>query len=257
MKTKVFISWSGKDTSSFEVAKKLAGWLPKVLQNTEPFMSDNIYAGSHAIAQIMDNLANSKVGIICITKNNINSPWLNFEVGALNNVVTTQSGVVIPILIDMTTDEFSKYSSPINNLQGKVFNKEGIKHMLISINTCLEYPLQEKSLDDIFEVWSSSLFSEKKSIHLSPYTPFLSYEIAEESTSNNQNDTDIISERLLLLRKIASSKSIVYSETKYKKLENDLKYLESNGYIVINTNDKNVFHVTVTSLGTALVNSYF
>ena len=138
---KVFISWSGKSTASFNVAKKLAEWLPMILQETEPFMSDNIRSGTNPISQIMEKLANSKIGIICVTKDNITSPWLNFEAGALNNVVTNQSGIVIPILINMTTDEFANSNSPIKNLQGKEFNNEDFKIVLQDINSCLESPI--------------------------------------------------------------------------------------------------------------------
>lgn len=150
MKTKVFISWSGKNTASFRVAKKLAKWLPMVLQETEPFMSDNICSGTNPISQIIGSLADSKVGIICVTKDNIMSPWLNFEAGALNNVVTNKSGIVIPLLINMTTDEFAKSNSPIRNLQGKEFNDNDFKIVLEDINSYLESPILEKTLDDLY-----------------------------------------------------------------------------------------------------------
>lgn len=155
---KVFISWSGKNTASFKVAKKLAEWLPMVLQETEPFMSDNIRSGTNAISQIMENLTNSKMGIICVTKDNITSPWLNFEAGALNNVVTNQSGIVIPILINMTTDEFANSNSPIKNLQGKEFNNEDFKIVLQDINSCLESPISEKSLNSLYSRLEQDLF---------------------------------------------------------------------------------------------------
>lgn len=155
---KVFISWSGKNTASFKVAKKLAEWLPMVLQETEPFMSDNIRSGTNPISQIMENLANSKIGIICITKDNITSPWLNFEAGALNNVVTNQSGIVIPLLVNITTDEFANCNSPIKNLQGKEFNEDGFKTVLNDINSYLESPIPEKSLDKLYGGLKQTLF---------------------------------------------------------------------------------------------------
>ena len=158
MKTKVFISWSGKNTASFRVAKKLAEWLPMALQETEPFMSDNIRSGTNAISQIMENLTNSKMGIICVTKDNITSPWLNFEAGALNNVVTNQSGIVIPILINMTTDEFANSNSPIRNLQGKEFNPNDFKIILKDINSCLASPIPEKTLDNLYNSLKEDLF---------------------------------------------------------------------------------------------------
>lgn len=157
MKTKVFVSWSGKNTDSFIVAKKIAEFLPKILQNTDVFMSDNIQAGTNFVEQITKNLSDSKVGIICVTKDNFNSPWLNFETGALSNVVTLGNGVVTPVLINMTTDELQQCSSPIRYLHAVTFDYDGIKQLITSINKCLAEPLDVVSLNDIFEAFIPKL----------------------------------------------------------------------------------------------------
>lgn len=226
---KVFISWSGKSTASFNVAKKLAEWLPMILQETEPFMSDNIRSGTNPISQIMEKLANSKIGIICVTKDNITSPWLNFEAGALNNVVTNQSGIVIPILINMTTDEFANSNSPIKNLQGKEFNNEDFKIVLQDINSCLESPISEKSLNSLYSRLEQDLFD----IDLN--------DLPKEQTIQFHNIVaKIIEEKeekpyISLLREIVNEfnsngrRSITYSSDNINK--NDVEILSSKGYI--------------------------
>ena len=76
-KMKVFISWSGK--TSFEVAKVLKEWIPCVIQDIEPyFSSDDIDKGARWSTDIAKELEAAEFGILCVTKDNLNSAWLNF-----------------------------------------------------------------------------------------------------------------------------------------------------------------------------------
>ncbi len=218
MKTKVFISWSGKSTDSFRVAKKLYDWLPMILQATEPFMSDNIAAGTGFLNQIMDSLSTAKVGIICVTKENAASPWLNFEAGALSNVVTTNEGVAIPLLIGMTTNELSACNSPIKNFQAVEFNDEGIERMLHSINNLLEYPLKESQLEMLLKQ-SKAMLLEKKKI-----------EAKSENDAEEDDDTELTN----FFRKVVDenkpgSQKKCYEPSEYNP--DHVEVLELCGYI--------------------------
>src|ERR1700722_11289958 len=101
-----FISWSGKDSESHKVAIALRSWLPLLIQGCEPWISDkDIGAGQLWTSQLYTQLNKHSIGIICVTKDNQENPWLNFEVGAptkqLNPHNTDQSRVC-PLLIGMT-----------------------------------------------------------------------------------------------------------------------------------------------------------
>ena len=80
---KVFISWSGKRSQA--LANMLRDWLPNVIQAIKPWMSDvDIDKGSRWSKDIALQLEESKVGIICLTPENLEAPWILFEAGALS-----------------------------------------------------------------------------------------------------------------------------------------------------------------------------
>src|ERR1700749_560604 len=66
---KVFISWSG--TRSRAVANALHPWLPDVLQQMEPWMSQrDIGAGARWSQELDEQLESTQFGIICVTPEN-------------------------------------------------------------------------------------------------------------------------------------------------------------------------------------------
>jgi len=86
MKTKVFIGWSGD--RSHAVAIKLRDWLGNVIQNIEPFVSSEDIAKGKAWAdEIRGQLADTKVGIFCLTKENVTQPWIMFEAGSISRAL--------------------------------------------------------------------------------------------------------------------------------------------------------------------------
>jgi hypothetical protein len=78
----IFLCHSGEQ--SLQVARALHHWIPRVLQNAKPFISDeNIPKGKSWMDTISGNLEKTSIGIICLTPENLQSAWVHFEVGAL------------------------------------------------------------------------------------------------------------------------------------------------------------------------------
>src|SRR5581483_298169 len=99
---RVFLSWSGHRSRA--MAAILHEWLPKVLQSVEPWMStDDIQKGRRWSVEIGANLQKHRVGIICVTPENLSAPWLLFEAGALSR--SLRSGKVIPLVLGLTPGE--------------------------------------------------------------------------------------------------------------------------------------------------------
>ncbi len=86
MATKVFISWSGE--LSNKLAEAVRQWLPGVLQFVKPYFTpSDIEKGARWGSDILTELDSSDIGIICLTKENLEKPWILFESGALSKTL--------------------------------------------------------------------------------------------------------------------------------------------------------------------------
>ncbi len=145
---KVFISWSGE--RSQEVAKVLHDWLPKVIQAIKPWMSAaDIDKGARWSTDIALELKEAKVGIICLTPENLEAPWILFEAGALSK--TLEMTYVCPYLIQV---EPSGIKGPLVQFQTTKSNKNDTRKLMSTINQALkEGALPEGRLNEAFEKW--------------------------------------------------------------------------------------------------------
>lgn len=152
---KVFISWSGN--TSLKVAQILRDWLPCVVNSIEPYVSsEDIDKGARWSTDIAKELEDSTFGILCVTKDNFEAPWLSFEAGALSK--TMEKSFVAPFLFDIKRSEVQ---GPILQFQSTIFDKEDIKKMLKSLNkACGDAGIPETRLDKSFDVWYPTLEKE-------------------------------------------------------------------------------------------------
>src|SRR4051794_9109874 len=99
---KVLLSWSGEPSRS--VAAALRQWLPDVVQSVRPWMSEaDIEAGARWGERIQRELNETRFGILCVTPQSMQAPWLLFEAGALAK--TIQDTYVCPYLIGVEVSE--------------------------------------------------------------------------------------------------------------------------------------------------------
>jgi hypothetical protein len=152
---KIFLSWSG-DTSH-KVATTFRDWLPSVIQSIVPYVSsEDIDKGARWSTDIAKELENSTFGILCVTRENINAPWLNFEAGALSK--TMDKSFVSPFLFDIKRSEVD---GPILQFQSTIFDREDIKKLVHSLNKAYkENKLADEKLERAFNVWYPSLEEE-------------------------------------------------------------------------------------------------
>ncbi|WP_412126493.1 hypothetical protein [Streptomyces murinus] len=105
--------------------------MPDVLQYVTPWLSSaDISAGRRGVREITDELSETNFGIICVTPENQNSTWVNFEAGALSKQV--DGSYVVPFLIGM---KMADLISPLSQFQAVVGdNKEDVQKLLFDIN---------------------------------------------------------------------------------------------------------------------------
>ena len=149
---KVFISWSGD--RSKKIAEVLKKWIKDVIQSVEPFISSqDIPKGARWSADIAKELQDSNFGILCVTKDNFQEPWLLFEAGALSK--TIDKTFVVPLLFDLDPSDLS--NSPLLQFQATSFSKNEVKKLIDTMNAASEHQLDAYALDEAFEVWYPKL----------------------------------------------------------------------------------------------------
>lgn len=150
----VFLSWSGQQSKA--VAEKLSSWIGQVIQAAEPWISLDIEKGTRWSPEISQKLEASKVGIICLTPDNLDAQWILFEAGALSK---TKDAHVCTFLLGL---EPSDVEQPLGQFQHTTFEKGDVRRLLGTVNrllqSCGEKHLQEKVLDEIFETYWPRLY---------------------------------------------------------------------------------------------------
>ena len=130
-----------------------------VIQPTKPYVSSfDIDKGARWSKEIAKNLGESSFGIICLTKDNLNEPWPNFEAGALSAKFNNNSKVT-PFIFDINTSEIP---SPLKQFQATQCNKKELKKLVHSINNQIvkDKKLATNNLNKSFEYWWPKLESE-------------------------------------------------------------------------------------------------
>ena len=146
--TNVFLTWSGERSKAMATA--LRNWLPSVIQAINPWMSDSdIAKGAGWNSEISKQLELAKIGIVCLTPENLDAPWVNFEAGALSKLTGSK---VCTYLFGLSP---SDVKGPLAQFQTtKSDDKDDTKKLLHTINKSLgEQLLKDTQVDIAFEKW--------------------------------------------------------------------------------------------------------
>ena len=189
---KVFLSWSGE--KSHKVALVFRDWFPSVIQSLVPYVSsEDIDKGTRWSTDIAKELEDSSFGILCVTKENMNAPWLTFEAGALSK--TMDKSFVSPFLFNIKRSEVS---GPILQFQSTIFSKDDVYKLVKTLNkACGEETLSDERLDKAFNVWWPTLEDELNKIKQMEED---SNEAADNSSSATVGNSEILEEILDLTR---------------------------------------------------------
>lgn len=212
----VFISWSGD--RSREVASEIKTFIPKVLQAVKPYYTPkDIEKGRAWLESILTKLNECVVGIICVTPENVNSAWINFEAGALSN--RAENAIVAPLLFNVSKADLS---GPMSMFQMTVFNQEDFRELLVSINNSLPEKVPADVLNESFEAFYPKL--EEK------ITTIMEGEIEKnEKVQKKRGDREILEEILELTRNIVRDQQQSKAQDQFYFQFSDVENLKKRG----------------------------
>lgn len=153
----IFICWSGDRSRS--LARALHTYLPRfipgLLDGEGPkslFISEDISKGSRWFDEVERELDRADAGLVCITREALQSGWIHFEAGALARAIRrksrARSGALYTYLLGVQPDELR---GPLAEFQSTRFDREDTKKLCAAIvgSMGLEAPA--------LEVWEKAL----------------------------------------------------------------------------------------------------
>ena len=162
-----------------------------MIQSIEPWLSsDSIDKGVRWNHLLISELESTNIGIICVTPDNISSPWLLFESGALS--ITMDNKKVCPVLFNLNTSDLT---GPLTQFQLTLTNYDDIHKLIHTINNSLNNnAISENILNESFELWWPKFDNLLKNIDINP-----------NGYSNvKRSEYDIIAEILNITRDLRS-----------------------------------------------------
>ncbi|MFQ2605638.1 MULTISPECIES: toll/interleukin-1 receptor domain-containing protein [Aeromonas] len=227
---KVFLSWSG--TRSEKVAELLKEWLPCVLQASEPWVSTkDIDRGAQWFNSIQGQLQETTTGIICLTKDNKEKPWILFEAGALAKGLSDSR--VCTLLIDL---EPQHVRPPLGQFNHTQVNENDMFKLICTLNERLTKSLNMTTLRQVFNAqWPlfesefNKIVQETQDDQVAPQAPIRAQddilaEILELTRSLNSRVSTLEKSNGIDLNRVffdykSSKKDHVYSDSFYSCIQ--------------------------------------
>lgn len=231
----IFISWSGERSN--RAALGLKSLLEAVFQRAvQVFISEYISPGENWVQRIQEELEQSQIGIVCLTHDNFQTPWLLFEAGAVAIALGSER-ILVPYAVDALPDAADQ--SPLAMFQRVPADHDGTYRLVQKLNQARRDPEDTKNLQRYFDKWWPDLEETLKSLPAP-----LSDEVALGSDRKILENILHKINRLLQMQKSSSDLSGPelrhllnlrdHPETKYKTrsiLKSELRHLRDLGYI--------------------------
>lgn len=139
------MSWSG--ARSRAAAELLSNWTKCVIQATQPWISTRgIDRGALWFSTINDELKDTTVGIVCLTHENKNKPWILFEAGALAKGLANSR--VCTFLVDLEPKDLQ---DPLAQFNHTLPTRDGVWSLVVTLNNSIATPLEQGILEQVFD----------------------------------------------------------------------------------------------------------
>ena len=190
-------------------------WLEDNIANLDVFVSHEIGLGDDWKRFIDKKLINAEMGLLILTPENVNSPWVLFESGTIY-----KTGRLFPFLCGR---DKGNIEGPFQGINHAEFSKDGLVKLLVEINKHSNYTLKNKNISGIVNsTWDDISATVLPMIEKSKtYIPS-----PEESglTNREQNDVDLMSKKVF---SVQGQKDINTNEVfnEYKVVAGDIPKL--------------------------------
>lgn len=145
---RVLLSWSGDVSRA--AGSILRTYLPNALHPIKFWMStEDMRAGLEWSSEISGALAETDAAVLCLTPDNLYSPWILFEAGAVSHAVGR--GRVIPYLYGLGPADLT---GPLSRFQAVRANEEGTWELFRAINDVGKFHrFSDADLRQVFDMW--------------------------------------------------------------------------------------------------------
>ena len=148
-----FLSWSGNLSHKIAVYVKEEILDDLFKNDIDTFISSEMGIGSLSDKTIFSKLASSDFGIVFITAENIEKPWVLFECGGLINKM--EKNKLYIITADVHTEMLKRLNDPLSRIQVGQLNKDGFINLIKQICKDILGLDDANYLNIIYRKWST------------------------------------------------------------------------------------------------------
>ena len=219
---KVFISWHGDQSQ--HVANTLREYIRKVfLGRVEAFLSNHdIPKGSQGTQIIDKELMETDYCIACLTRDNLENPWINFEAGSASK--NGAKSKIWTLLVDMESTDLPR-EHPLARFQYTEMKADSILSLFESINNeLMQPPIVVDILREQFKIYSDDIIAALSSL---PKGGGKISNIPSTKTSKS----DVAKETFDLVRELALQMNLRFADMRAYMVEDSHRTQEYLNYI--------------------------
>src|SRR4051794_23685778 len=129
---KIFLCWS--KLRSRVIAEAWAGMLPNIIKDVQPVLSTEFQKGTEWSRQLLRDLKQASTGIVFLTPENMQAPWIHFEAGALATAMGNCGGDLFTYCYDFDP---SRLVGPFSAYHSTTATKEDSRRLISDLCTVL------------------------------------------------------------------------------------------------------------------------
>ncbi len=129
---KIFLCWS--KSRSKAIAEAWAKLLPEIIKGVQPILSTEFQKGKEWSKQLRQDLGEARTGIVFLTPENVDAPWIHFEAGALAMAVGNRDRDVYTYVYGFDP---GRLAGPLSAYHSTVATKEDTQRLVTDLCTAL------------------------------------------------------------------------------------------------------------------------